>query len=276
MKDPSRGDAGMVLLNVLIIIALTAAVAAVMIYAREETTSRTLKFSEASQALALARGGERSVAAALRRDSQIAPNTDYWAERWVKTVSQPETAIEGGSFALEVFDGQARFNINNLASGASGQIAIWNAIARHSGLDQAVADKARQFVIDHKRLDDLGQLTTLGLPPQAIGRLLELATVLPAGATAINLNTAPEPLLRLLLPASGPAQRLPEIRRRNGFLTPGDLQAAGVAAPPETGFTTQYVEVFTRVRIGETRQRLESLLLRRDGGATVVRRRRAS
>lgn len=274
-RAAARGENGMVLLNVLIVVALASTIVAVMIFAREQVTARTLRFAEASQAQALAHGGELTVISALRRDTRVAPGTDHWHEAWVRQVVQKETAVDGGRFALSVTDGQARFNLNNLASGSAAQLALWRIIAGQAGLDVQTAERVRVFIQTKGRLEGLRQLQALGIGPHVITQLDATTTLLPSSSASINLNTAPEPLVTLLLSESAKAEGLLRLRRQRGFLLREDFQAIGVTLPAETGFATDFVQVSTSVRVGDARQTLESLLERRDGDVVVVRRLRA-
>jgi len=269
-----RRDEGMVLLNVLIIVALASAVATVMILAREAATTRTVSFFEASQAKALLEGGELTVASALRRDSLVAAQTDHLREDWAQQVSQAETVIAGGRFALSVVDGQSLFNLNTVASGAPSQLAMWARIAAQAGLDPAAAEHARLFISAHAPLTRLSELGAAGLTPSAIERLSHLVTALP-GATSVNLNTAPEPLFAMLVEDQRQASALLGRRRRLGYLTPSDFAGVGASLPAETGFTTNFVWVRTVAQIGDTRLVRRSLIERRDSAAAVVQRERS-
>jgi general secretion pathway protein K len=108
---------GVILINVLVILALTSAIVFAMIRLSDVAILRSQRFRDAGQGLALVAGGEASVIAVLRRDD---PQVDHLREAWA-SVGQAEVAIEGGRFALVVEDAQARFNLNALpTSGALG------------------------------------------------------------------------------------------------------------------------------------------------------------
>ena len=113
-------ESGVVLINVLVILALTASVVHVMISLSEQAITRSQRFSAAGQAQALISAGEASAITALRRDMVEAGQADHEGEPWA-LVGQTPVPIEGGSFALRIEDAQAKFNLNSLPiSGALG------------------------------------------------------------------------------------------------------------------------------------------------------------
>ena len=115
-----KPDHGVVLINVLVILALTASVVYAMVSLSDIGISRSQRFSAAGQALALIAAGEASAIVALRRDMADAPTTDHGAEPWA-LVGQDVVDITGGSFALQIQDAQRHFNLNSLpGSGALG------------------------------------------------------------------------------------------------------------------------------------------------------------
>ena len=125
-REPEKG---VVLINVLVILALTASVVYAMISLSDLAILRSQRFSAAGQALALISGGEASAIVALRRDVTDAPQTDNLREPWA-LVGQQEVPIAGGTFALQIADAQAKFNLNNLPqSGALGAQMLQRIVA---------------------------------------------------------------------------------------------------------------------------------------------------
>lgn len=257
-------DQGVVLINVLVILALTASVVYAMVSLSELSITRSQRFSSAGQALALIAAGEASAIVALRRDMVDAPKTDHNGEAWAQ-VGQDEVEISAGRFALKIEDAQGRFNLNSLpGSGALGaQILQRIVVALELPLDVGPRIAARLAQTDPLvRMADL--VAEAGISPADLTRLAKLVTVLP-GRTGINVNTAPEALLAVITDNPVQARRLEGIRTRNGFLTPGDVAAAQIILPAAVGFVSRYFLVTTNVTVDGTAQQMETLLQRRSG-----------
>jgi general secretion pathway protein K len=261
-RAPGRvPDAGVVLINVLVILALTSAVLLVMVRASDLSIARSQVFSDAEQGLAFLQGGEASAMAALRRDMLEAPEADHLREAWA-LVAQNTTEIEGGTFALEISDAQARFNLNAISgSGVVGPQILSRLVARLD-LPEDTAPRILARLAQRRPLLRLDQLIPeAGLAPETLASLREGITLLP-GRQGINLNTAPPDLIFALTDNPVQARILLAIRERKGYLTTGDFVAANVILPAGTGFTSQYFEVTTRVTLGTSTQSLQSLLRR--------------
>ena len=146
------------------------------------------------------------------------------------------------------------------------------------GLPPDVATRIAASVTLDGPLKDVAELTArAGVAPGDIERLAGLVTALP-GTADVNVNAAPTELLAVLLQNRGQARVLAAKRERAGFLTPEDVEAAGLILPAGVGFASSFFRVRTTVRVGGTVQAMESLLQRRrgEGGAeevAVVRRR---
>lgn len=264
-----ESDQGVILINVLVILALTASVVYAMVSLSDLSITRSQRFSAAGQALALISAGEASAIVALRRDMIDAPKTDHTAEAWALT-GQNEVAIAGGSFALTIDDAQRYLNLNSLpASGALGaQLLQRIVLALDLGPDVGPRIAARLAQPDPLiRMADL--VAEAGLSPADVARLSELVTVLP-GRTDININTAPSALLRVITDNPVQARRLEGIRTRNGFLTPADITAAQIILPTVVGFVSRFFYVTISVTVDGTSQKMETLLQRRPGRGGVL------
>lgn len=254
-------ETGVILINVLVILALTSAVLLVMVRTSDLSIARAQVFSDAAQGLALIQGGEASAIAALRRDMIEEPETDHLGEAWVK-VGQTETKIETGTFALQITDAQSRFNLNSLpGSGVVGQQILTRIVARLKLPEDTTARIFFRLAQD-KPLRQLDQLVLeAGLAPETLASLRQLVTLLP-GRLDINLNTAPPDLIFALTDNPVQARILINIRDRKGYLTTKDFVAANVVLPAGIGFASQYFEITTRVTVGQTSQSMRSLLRR--------------
>ena len=259
---------GVILINVLVILALTSAIVFAMIRLSDVAILRSQRFSDAGQGLALIAAGEASAIAVLLRDD---PEMDHLGEAWAQ-VGQDEVAIEGGQFALVVEDAQARFNLNSVAvSGAFGlQVLERIAAALDLPRDVVLRIVARLAQPEPLRsLDDLVDQAGVSVPE--VAALRAMVTVLP-GAAEMNINTMPEALIAVVTDNAVQARLLAGIRRRHGFLTSADAVTAGVILPPGVGYRSGLFWVTTTVTMGDVVQMRESLLQRRDDGVEVIGR----
>jgi general secretion pathway protein K len=253
-------EAGMILVNVLMFVAIASGLVLLLINREEIALDRALRTREAARALAVVRGGELSAVVALRRDMVVAPAEDNQTEPWAK-LSESGAPIEGGTFDLAIADAEGRFNLNMLRGGDAGAIVLFQTIAKDVGLSAEDVVKAVGYIRLYGPVTDIRPLRYAGLDPQATARLERLVTALP-GTTAINLNAADQEMLRILFRDPLVAQRLAEIRARNGRLTLKDLSDQDLSPPWGTGFRSNTFWVRTRVTIGSTSQQVASLIQR--------------
>lgn len=267
--NPSNRE-GMILLNVLFIVAVAAIVVMLMVTSQDVAIDRTGRFREAAQAAAYARAGEASAIVALRRDATEAPATDHLREAW-SAVEDRDVPIRGGRFSLKVDDDQARFNLNSIGAGNLVAEARLARVLDALGLPKDLLDPIVTFVRVSGSVASMDELLIVGLGPADIATLSQLVTVLPRD-TPININTADERLLAVLFDSPVTARLLASTRQRRGYLTPADLSGLNAFLPPGAGFTSNFFTVETEVQVGDTRQRIVSLLIRRAGpsGAEVV------
>lgn len=278
MSRERGGEAGVVLINVLVMLALSATVVYAMLSLSELSLARSQRFSEAGQALALVRAGELSAIAALRRAVQDAEPGGASPEL---SIAQEPVEIAGGSFALVIEDAQGRYNLNGLARGGLLGLETLRALAAALGLPPDTAPRIAASLALHGPLETLEALVSrAGLAPEHLAALEPYVTALP-GPADVNINAAPVELLAVLLGNPTQARLLVSIRERRGALTPADLETARVVLPPGAGYRSDHFRLLTTVRIGGTVQTVESLLQRRrgtDGGTevAVVRRKNAA
>ncbi len=260
MKRTGEGEAGMILVNVLMFVAIASGLVLLLINREELALDRALRTREAARALAVVRGGELSAVVALRRDMVLAPNEDNLTEPWAR-LSESGAPIEGGTFDLAIADAEGRFNLNALRAGDAGAIVLFQTIAKDVGLSPDDAVKAITYVRLYGPITDIRPLRLAGLDPEATARLERLVTALP-GATTINLNAADPDMLRILFRDPLAAQRLAEIRKRNGKLILKDLSDQNLSLPWGTSFRSGTFWVRTRATIGGTSQQAAVLIQR--------------
>ncbi|MFN4160200.1 MAG: type II secretion system minor pseudopilin GspK [Gemmobacter sp.] len=264
MKLKRQGERGVVLVNVLVVLALMSTVVFAMISLSDLSIARSQRFSEAGQAAALVAAGETSAIIALRRDMVEAPQSDNLTEPWAQ-IAQEEIRIEAGRFALAIEDAQGRFNLNSLpGSGVLGAQLLQRILAA-LGMPPDVGLRIGARMSRPERLERLGELVAdVGLTEAEVALLSTLVIVLPE-RTDINVNTAPEELLMALADNPVQAINLLAIRKRQGFLKPSDVTAASMILPTGTGYRTRYFLVTVEATVGDTTRRVHSLLQRQTG-----------
>ena len=259
-RDDPREE-GMILINVLMMVAIAAGLVLLMINREGLALDRGLRTREASRALATVRGGELSAIVALRRDGDASPGQDYPGEPW-GSLTASGAPIEGGTFDLAISDAEGRFNVNNVRSGEAGALIMFQTIARTVGMRDDEMDICIQLIRLAGPVTDLRPIRAMGLDPLVVDRLERMVTALP-GVTTINLNAADEELLLLLFRDEFAVHRLVQQRKRRGYLTPADLAAEKLTIPWGVSFRSTTFWVRTRATIGGTSQQSATLLKRR-------------
>ena len=266
-RHPSRQtDAGVVLINVLVVLALASAVLVGMIRVSDLAIARSQTFLDAARAEALIAGGEASARAVLLRDMGADPASDHPGESWA-AIAQDEVAVEGGTFRLTLTDAQARFDLNTLHGTGGIGPQVLARIADRIGLPP---DAAARIAARMARDNPLRQLQDLraaaGLSAAQVADLSALVTLLPIRAD-VNINTAPEDLIFALADNPVQARGLVALRRLKGRLTPEDMAAVQLVLLPGIGYASRLFEVRVTARIGAVEITGGSLLLRRIGAA---------
>ena len=263
------GESGVILINVLSVLALASAVMVAILTLQDVSIERATRFMNSSSAAAYALGGEQSAVVALRRDVRDAPESDHFREAWA-SVQQENTAIDGGVFSLVVEDEQARFNLNNLVTDGLGAEEVLRVLLQTLQAPPGLSSTIAAYVISRDGLAGIDELLGAGVDPVLFARMADVACVLPE-STDININTAGEAVLAAVLGNRASAKLLMAKRERRGFLTSEDLASARVLLPARTGFRSDYYAVSVSVTSGTVTQSLTSRLYRtrEDGRARV-------
>lgn len=193
-----------------------------------------------------------------------------------------------------ISDAQALFNLRNLVDAKNVVDEAWltsllqlfsqlnlpeqqaRLIAR--GLASALVGDSGEAPLMPERLQEL---SWLGVSPATIEALKPYATILPERNTAINLNTAPAPVLAAVLGTSlSVAQRLVTARTNAPFKSTAEAQkAAGVelvVTPDQVATVTRYFEVRGRLRLQQAVVEEHSLVQRNSTVLNIVWRERAA
>jgi general secretion pathway protein K len=176
-----------------------------------------------------------------------------------------------------VSDLQGRLNVTNLLQGEQldGKTVVaferlFDALgvppAQLSVLTQGLLTAQRQNSSSPLMPQRLGQLSWLGLSPQALQTLAPHITVLPK-RTPVNLNTASVQVLHASVPglSLSDAQRLVQQRERQHWASMQAFQKAlgrPISLSDTHSVSTQYFEVLGRLRMPQTTLQERSLVLR--------------
>ena len=217
--------------------------------------------ADVTRARAIAEGAVLELRAAWAEDGRVSPDQDHWGEAWYQ-VRQNQTAIQGGTIAVEITDLAGRINVNALTDPTLGAVPVLSRALKEVGLESSLAPRIAAFVQQSGPLTHLGKLAALGLSDEDLQSLGQIATAAP-GETLLNLNTAPPDVLKALFPAAGLAQRLAAERDKTGFLTQEALRRLGTLPPPGTGWTTRHIHMSVIVQQRDVITRRE-VFLRRD------------
>ncbi|MFL4470156.1 general secretion pathway protein GspK [Tateyamaria armeniaca] len=260
-------QAGVSLLNVLAVLAVGTGLVHVMLRDQDVALERLAQYSDLAQARALALGGPTSVAVALRRDFDEAPQTDHPGEAWAWS-AQDRIALGSATYKVSIQDVRGKFDLNALQPAALVEQRVFAGLLSALNLPQALGQRITQIVAQNGPLAAPDSLLRFGMAPGDVARLApHVATVSTRGT--LNLNTVSEPLLAALLRNGAAARGLVGRRSAKGFLDNSDLAALGIALPPLAGFTSDIFDVTTVSEVGEARAVIKRRLLRDPETGTV-------
>ncbi|MEA3196269.1 MAG: ral secretion pathway protein [Gammaproteobacteria bacterium] len=312
-----RRQRGVALIIALILVALAAILATKLTFDGFLERRRTIGVLAAEQALHFGMGAEALAADALAQDLQSNAQQTTLAAPWAQPTQPlpitPQDDPEGepiGTLQGALEDMQGRFNLNNLGRVVSpgGQqdpqpLEQFQRLLVSVGLEPKWAALARDWI----DADDIpgtpdgaeDQVYTSQTPPYRTGnwpmlspselmnlpgfgadryqKIAPYVTALPTALAAINICTAPAPVLESLAPnLSG--EYSPQVLangRKSGCFP--DANSFGNIVDPKAraaltgryGTTSQYFRLTTRVTLGTTEFTLYSLLVRGNGGKTT-------
>jgi general secretion pathway protein K len=291
---------GLALITAVLIVAIIAGVATTLGLGQQVWLRQTENLLERAQADSLRYSALGWVAMLLTRDAND-NQVDHLGELWAKQL--PPLPTEGGMIAVSIRDAQGLFNLNNLLrTGApSGtDIGMFRRLLTAQGLDPAITEALLDWMdpdsdqrpggaedIDYlarptpyraanQPLTSIDELRLIkGFTPAVVEKLRPLVTVLPE-SSALNVNTAIEPVLAALFP-NPPGALLPPIlagRESQPFKDPGQFlqQLPPGTAPPQAAYDikTSYFLVTIGIRIGRLDRRAEALIARPQGRPASV------
>ncbi len=245
-----RRERGVAVLIALVILALGASIASAMLWARGMAVHRTGLIAEQRQAWQYDLGAEAWVAQILRRS---AGKNDTLGSAWARHL--PPLPVEGGNIQGGVQDLQGRFNLNDLINDKGKTDATAFAALKRLLEILQISPNVASAIVDWEDANDnvtnpggaesgyyasldppyapanapFVSVTTLrlvkGVTPKVYARLAPYVSALPE-ITALNVNTAPAPVLAAVVPdmTLGKAKELVAQRGDRGFQSLADFR----------------------------------------------------
>jgi general secretion pathway protein K len=290
------------LVTALLIMALIGTLAATLSWNNAFDLRRTMSMIYHDEGTQAAYGAENWVAIILREDAADSPS-DHLGEIWAQPfpVLPIESESVRGALTGELLDLQGRFNVNNLigANGAvdamaleqfqrllisldldprfAGLAADWIDADENTGFPDGAEDPIYSSMTPPYRtanssIATVSELMALeGMDRESFGRLAPFISALP-GRTALNVNTAPAPVLQSLDPNLSPAdvESLIAQRANGGFVDVQNVFTPIVAADvlPTLTEASSFFQLKVVVQIATVRVTYYSVLYR--GGASDV------
>lgn len=145
---------GLALISVLLIFAIVAVLAGSMIERQGLDIQRSGNLQALQQARAYSTGIEYAVRSGLQLDFENDKEVDHLSEEWAKSHTYP---LSPGTAQIQIFDAQARFNLNGLHPSASNktvQLQRFKNLLAELGLDEAIAINTAKFMDKESQIDD--------------------------------------------------------------------------------------------------------------------------
>jgi len=145
---------GLALISVLLIFAIVAVLAGAMIERQSLDIQRSGNLQALQQARAYSTGIEYAVRSGLQLDFENDKEVDHLLEEWAKEHTYP---LSPGTAQIQIFDAQARFNLNSLhptASNKTVQLQRFKNLLAELGLDEGIAINTAKFIDKDSQVDD--------------------------------------------------------------------------------------------------------------------------
>ena len=267
MNVGGSSESGIVLANVLVILAIAGSLVFVMQQAQLASLRENGSYAAATVTDSLLRGAETAFVSSLRRDAEMGSQTDHYSEPWAET-AQSAVQLKLGHFAVSFVDVQSRFNLRSL-NGTDRQnfqlfLRLLEKLQMPKQLGSTIAAAAQ-------RTENIQSIADLpGLTLTEMARLAEVTDVLPQ-RSMINLNTADPVVLAALFRDDLKVGRLLTVRKSRGFLTKEDIQRLGLSIPRGTGFSSNVFEMIAVATLGGVTIGIKSRILRTRNSKGQVR-----
>ena len=286
----------------MLVVAIAATAAAYLSLDQQIWLRQAQNQSDRTQADAVRQGAEAWAIVILDKNAKDNPGDDDLTENWAKPL--PPLPVEGGQVAGQIFDAQAKFNLNNLVRNnapSPADVGVFRHMLESLSIDPNLTDAVIDWIdadsttlpygaedLDYLQLkvpyraanqpftsvDELRLVR--GFTPEIVEKLRPYITVLPQ-PTAINVNTADPQMLAVLfnLQASVMSQILGQADNRTVYKSAQEFTAkiqtllpAGTGLPDSStyGVQSSYFEVRIDTQFGRYRRTTVSLINRGAGG----------
>ncbi len=299
-----RRQGGIALITAILIVALASITASAMTARQGVDIRRAQNLFDADQASLYLAGAEDWAQQMLERDYKDDPKLDTLDDDWATVL--PPIGVEGGQIAGKIEDLQGRFNLNNLLKGNAeqpDQIEIFKRLLTVLELPPELSDAVVDWIDEKDEVSPNGaedNAYLLAKPPYRAGngkmgspselllvqgfdreKYAKLAPFVYTAndKTAININTAPEEIIRSLAADIDPTAvtKVLEKRAEQPFKEVHDFTADEAFAGlkfPDSGLsvTSQYFLLTADAQIGRLIRRSKVIVKRQEGKTlTLVR-----
>lgn len=297
VRPPSRPAHGAALLVAMVLLSVVSTLAAGMVWQQWRAVQVETAVRARAQSSWLLLGAE-DWARLILREAKATPVSlnDAWAAPLAETRLSSFLAIDRDNnadsgpeafLAGAIADAQARYNLRNLIvenKVDAAQLQILQRLCSSVGLGPDTAALVSAGVLASQQADgsevplppqQLDDLAWLGLQPEVLTRLSQVAVLLPV-ATPVNLNTASREVLAGVVDGLdlGSADRLVAARQRRALATLADVTAIVGAGPKlnerDVDVKSAFFEVRGRLRLESRVLESRSLLERRGNRELVV------
>lgn len=186
---------GFVLINALVVVLTISAVATAMLLRTESLRVSAENSRTATQLSLYLDSAEHLVPQLLTpvAEAGVADLTQAWAQ------PRHSYPIDRGRVQIDLSDLQSRLNLNWLRRGDDATLALFSTVFNDIGVAQARVQDIERFLRSTHNIATVDQLAAApGLTKGDLSRLAPFLAALP-NDSRINLNTAPDPVLRAAL-----------------------------------------------------------------------------
>lgn len=294
--NPTR-NRGVAILIALVVIAIAAGIAGRMIWDRNLALHRTENILRFEQNELYASGAESWITGLIQQNLGTQPTVNLTQE-WAQQL--PPLPIPHGEMAGRLTDLQGYFNLNNLAATTGGvdvnELAVFERLLAEFNINPEVAQSVADWVSSTQTNSAAGageSYASLTPPYRAPNAPMASATELRLVAginrsqyqalrpwvvalpipTALNINTAPLPILRALVPNPNTSNLANIIKqqRDGGFETTAVFESMlGQPVQVPIGVDSSFFRLSLSIRYAGSRFNLDSILFRAPTGITRV------
>jgi general secretion pathway protein K len=295
-----RQQRGVAIVTALLIVAIIATATAFLAFGQQLWLRQAQNLADRAQADGVRSGALQWAAVILMLNAKD-NTTDDLTQPWAQPL--PPLPAEGGALTGKIIDAQGRFNLNNVVrqgKPSTEDIALLQRLLQSQGLPVTLADAVVDWIdadsqarpngaedIDYLSMDppyraanqplqSVGELRMIkGFDADAVNKLRPYVSALPA-ETAINVNTAPAPVLGAMFAEISPAE-LSDLVAKRGDQPFKDVEDFKKRVPTDLGLPkvpydvkSSYFEVDVITLFGRLQRHSLALLQRPVNGPVTV------